>query len=267
MDYLKFCLFVILFFTHCKTPEKEASAESPILSEEIHTDDPYGDFETDYLTGRFDPVTHPDFVQIDSSYADRTGMYLRKDAYQAFESMYRMALQDDIHLQIRSATRNFEYQKGIWERKWTGETLIESGKDASLAYPDPVERAKMILKYSSMPGSSRHHWGTDIDLNSFENTWFEQGAGKILYAWLQQHAHKYGFCQPYTEKGPDRREGYEEEKWHWSYIPVAEQLTKLAKDNLKDQMISGFSGAETAGKIQVVKNYVLGINPECMVYQ
>src|SRR5678815_907985 len=61
----------------------------------------------DYVMGRFDPATRPDFVQIDSQYADKPGMYMRKDAYEAFKAMYRHAQHDGIQLQIKSATRNF----------------------------------------------------------------------------------------------------------------------------------------------------------------
>jgi len=58
--------------------------------------------------------------------------------------------------------------------------------------------------------------------------------------------------------------GYEEEKWHWSYLPLARKLTALAKAELKDEDISGFLGAETAPEIKVVERYVLGINPACL---
>ena len=190
-------------------------------------------------------------------------MYLRKDAYEAFIEMHEAAAKQGIDLVIRSAARNFDYQKGIWERKWTGETKIESGKDASVAYPDPKERALAILRFSSMPGTSRHHWGTDIDLNAFENSWFEAGEGKAVYDFLTTHAAGYGFCQPYTEKGEKRPNGYEEEKWHWSYMPIAKILTDYAETTLRDTMIGGFLGADVADEIQVVKNYVLGIALEC----
>ncbi|MDX1408064.1 MAG: M15 family metallopeptidase [Saprospiraceae bacterium] len=220
-------------------------------------------FSAAYIMGMFDPAEHPDFVLIDSLYADRPGLYLRLDAYTSFLEMHAAASQQDIDLQIRSATRNFAAQKGIWERKWTGETTIENGLDASIAYPDPVDRALAILRFSSMPGTSRHHWGTDIDLNAFENSWFESGEGLNVYTWLVGNAYKFGFCQPYSAKGPTRPDGYEEEKWHWSYLPVARVLTDLAADSLSNVQISGFLGSETAREIGVVEKYVLGINPVC----
>ena len=177
--------------------------------------------------------------------------------------MYDTAKSAGIDLQIRSAARNFKYQKGIWERKWRGDTKIENGKDASVAYPKPVDRARKILLYSSMPGTSRHHWGTDIDLNQFNNEWFQKGQGAILYNWLVENAGRFGFCQPYTKKDNLRPNGYEEERWHWTYMPVAQKLTALAKDSLQNEMISGFKGAETAKDVDMLQNYVLGIHPSC----
>ncbi len=178
--------------------------------------------------------------------------------------MYLEAKKDGVNLTIRSATRNFDYQKRIWERKWTGETKIENGKDASKAYPNARERALKILEFSSMPGTSRHHWGTDMDLNSFSNEYFEKGKGLKEYEWLITHAKDFGFCQPYSEKGNRRPFGYNEEKWHWSYLPIAKKLTDMAKDSMKDDLIKGFKGAETAKEIGVVKKYVLGINRDCL---
>lgn len=222
-----------------------------------------GGFTTDYIMGHFDPAQHPDFVQVDARYADREGLYLRRDTYEAFLRMREAAKKEGITLVIRSATRNFDYQKGIWERKWTGAQAIENGKDASKAYPDPKARALKILEYSSMPGTSRHHWGTDMDLNAFNNEYFGAGEGLKIYQWLTAHASEYGFCQPYSPKGDERPFGYNEEKWHWSYLPVALPLTALAKEKLKDDMIAGFQGAEVAEEIGVVEKYVLGINGEC----
>lgn len=217
-----------------------------------------------YVMGQFDPAEHPDFVPIETQYADRGGLYLHRDTYAAFLKMHAAAAQDDVNLLIRSATRNFQSQKGIWEAKWNGSRKIENGKDASVAYPDPKTRALKILEYSSMPSTSRHHWGTDIDLNNFTNEWFESGEGLKIYTWLQENAADYGFCQPYTEKGPARPNGYNEERWHWSYLPLAKPLTKQARRQLSNDMIEGFLGAEVAEDINVVQNYVLGINEGCL---
>lgn len=235
-----------------------------VSAAEVAVPTPQVEFSIEYLMGKFDPASHPDFTAVDKKYADGEGYLLRKDTYESFRKMWEAAQKDGITLTIVSATRNFDRQKAIWEGKWTGTRKIENGTNAAQKYPEPKTRALKILEYSSMPGSSRHHWGTDIDLNDLDNYTFEHGQGKVLYAWLKKHAHEYGFCQPYTAKGKDRSTGYNEEKWHWSYIPVAQQLTDLAAQRLTDDMITGFKGAETAVEIGIVEKYVLGINKNCL---
>lgn len=232
-------------------------------SVEIEVEPQKDSISIDYIMGKFDPAKHPDFVKIDTRYADKANLYLRKAAYESFLKMHAAAKADGVTLVIRSATRNFNYQKGIWERKWTGATKVKGGINLAKTTPADHTRALEILLYSSMPGTSRHHWGTDVDFNSFNNDYFSKGKGLKEYNWLVANAASYGFCQPYSPKGDNRPNGYEEEKWHWSYLPIAQPLTKVAKKQLKDNMISGFKGAETAAKIGVVDKYVLGINPDC----
>jgi len=128
-------------------------------------------FSSDYLMGKFNPKEHEDFVVIDKKYADIEGRLMRKEAYDAFIQMWNAAQEDGIHLTIISATRNFDYQKGIWERKWTGKTPLNGQTDAT-TIEDDNSRALAILEYSSMPGTSRHHWGTDIDINALNNNYF-----------------------------------------------------------------------------------------------
>lgn len=220
------------------------------------------DFSTSYLMGKFDPAQHPDFTAIAPAYASRGGMYLRKDAYAAFKAMHAAAKADGISLRIISATRPFHHQKSIWEAKWEGRRPV-NGQLLPPNPRDPLHRARLILMYSSMPGTSRHHWGTDIDLNDLNNSYFESGTGLKTYNWLVAHAAEYGYCQVYSAMGEERPSGYLEEKWHWSYLPIARQLTEQYAQKLTDADIDGFEGAETALEIGMVKHYVQGINPDC----
>jgi LAS superfamily LD-carboxypeptidase LdcB len=174
---------------------------------------------------------------------------MHKEAFKAFKTMYFDAKKCGIHLTILSATRNFDRQKSIWEKKWN----LAENKSLS-----PTERAKTILKYSSMPGSSRHHWGTDIDLNALNNEYFATAEGKAVYTWLLQHAEKYGFAQPYTAKSKGRT-GYEEEKWHWSYRPLSDPYLQAYNNSIKNEDLTGFSGSEQAVVLDVVGNFVNGI--------
>jgi LAS superfamily LD-carboxypeptidase LdcB len=222
-----------------------------------------GDYDINYIMGKFEPDKRKDFMEIPPIYVDRAGRYLRVEVFHAFKRMYEAAKKDGIKLKIISATRNFENQKTIWENKWTGRTLLEGNINAT-SFNKGSERAIQILKYSSMPGTSRHHWGTDIDINALENSYFESGVGKKEYDWLQSNGAKFGFCQTYTAMFSDRNTGYQEEKWHWTYMPISSKLTLLAKKILRDDMINGFLGSEAAIEIEVVEKYVLAISPKCI---
>ena len=241
---LFFIFLTILITFSCNPNETNSSeAELAVLSSEKvapqpEPQEPVFSVPMTYLMGKFDPKSHEDFIKIERQFADRDGMYLRKDTYAAFKKMHAAAASDGVNLVIRSATRNFQSQKRIWEAKWTGSRKIENGKDASKAYPDPKTRALKILEYSSMPSTSRHHWGTDIDLNSFNNEWFEQGEGLKIYNWLQANAANYGFCQPYSPKDQKRPNGYNEERWHWSYMPISKILTCLFLGRLQNKPVT-----------------------------
>lgn len=214
------------------------------------------------LMGKIDPATDPLFVAVESKFASRSGMFMHQEAYEAFKEMFAAAAADGINLVIVSAMRTFNHQRRIWNNKWNGRQVLEGNINAT-SIVDPVERAREILRFSAMPGTSRHHWGTDIDLNSLVNSYFESGQGKRVYEWLQQNAAKFGFCQPYTAHGTNRNGGYEEEKWHWSYKPVSELYLEVFNQSVAYEDITGFDGWETALRIGVIERYVIEINQEC----
>lgn len=217
----------------------------------------------DFILGRFDPVEHPSFSKIPSQHTDKQGIMMHTEALASYEKMTAAASEAGHKLIIRSAARNFNYQRSIWEAKWSGNRLLSSGINAAKDISDPTLRAKEIMKYSAMPGASRHHWGTDIDLNAFDNAYFESGKGKLIYEWLIANANEYGYYLVYTSKGDQRPTGYEEEKWHWTYKPISKYLTAFAREQLQDTTLTNFSGSETAPNLKVVSNYVLGIAPDC----
>jgi zinc D-Ala-D-Ala carboxypeptidase len=214
--------------------------------------------DKNYLLGKFDPAKHPQFSKLGDEHTQGSakGGYLRTETYEAFVKMSDAARKEGVELKIISATRNFDSQKRIWENKWEGRTLVE-GKNLTTV-KDPKERARLILLYSSMPSTSRHHWGTDMDLNSLENSYFESGQGLKIYQWLTNHASEYGFCQPYTSKVAGRT-GYEEEKWHWSYLPLSGIFLDDYNKKVTYKDIKGFAGSDVSSSINVIKNYVLGV--------
>lgn len=215
-----------------------------------------------YLIGDVDPASDPAFARIPQKYLGGSRVYGHKAAVEALVKMADAAAADGVTLKAVSAFRSFPDQKRIWEDKWTGRTLVEGGK-LPTTVPDPQARAKKILEFSSMPGTSRHHWGTDFDFNNLTNGYFASGKGKKEYDWLVAHAGEYGFCQPYSKKGAERPTGYEEEKWHWSYLPVATRYLAQYPGVVGYEHLEGFAGDDAAKQIGVIAGYVQGINPAC----
>lgn len=209
-----------------------------------------------FLMGKFQLNEHSNFVLADKKYHTKDKMYLQKQTLESFIKMSEAAEKDGINLTIVSGTRNFYSQKSIWERKY------KSNKAEALS---DIENIKKIMLWSSMPSTSRHHWGTDIDINGFEK-YFDGGNEKANkeYEWLVNNARKFGFCQVYTKKRDGKRKtGYNEEKWHWSYMPLSSDYLKKYKDLITYSDISGFSASEFAEELNIIEKFVFGISGEC----
>lgn len=205
--------------------------------------------DKNFLLGKFNPAKNDYFVEIPITYASRRGMYIQKEVLNSFVLMFNSAKSDGIDLKIVSATRSFYRQKEIWDKKWNRYDDL-----------DEYNRAIEILKYSSMPGTSRHHWGTDIDINSLSTEYFQSGNGLKEYLWLVENAERFGFCEPYKNKNEGKRTGYEDEPWHWSYFPLSKEYLKLYKMQITYDNIDGFEGCNIAKEIDVINNFVLGID-------
>lgn len=208
----------------------------------------------EFVLGKFDYRSDSTFAKVNIAYSTKV-IYLKSEAHKAFLDMADSAKVAGIQLKIISGTRNFYEQKAIWERKWEKHNNLK-----------PLQRALKILEYSSMPSSSRHHWGTDIDLNSLNNSYFNSGKGLAAYKWLTTHANSFGYYQVYTEKD-NNRTGYNLEKWHWSYLPLASKYLEFYNKRIINDDINNFSGFEQAQKVMIIKNYVNGISKKAKEYK
>jgi LAS superfamily LD-carboxypeptidase LdcB len=268
--------FLSVFLFSCNSENESISLAKSVQSQELKTFDnhdklvetaPNSDsiitkavkpknfekIEKNILLGKFDYKKDSNFSIVSSKYSSKT-IYLRKEVLQKFDQMYDAALKDGIKLVIISGTRSFNHQKYIWDRKWAKNILKM----------DSISAVKEIMKYSSMPSTSRHHWGTDIDLNSLENSYFEKGDGKKIFDWLVANAFKYGFHMTYDNQEETKRTGYKMEKWHWSYMPISKQFLIQFNEYVKCENISSFKGSKFAchPKVDVIKNFVNGINTD-----
>lgn len=148
------------------------------------------------------------------------GFKLRKEAYDAFIAMQSDAKKNDIIIKTVSSYRSFNHQNSIWERKYKRYT------SQGLTAEDTIEK---IIEYSTIPGTSRHHWGTDMDIvdanarqprNLLNPENFEINAcfGN-LKQWMDANSKNYGFYLVYTDKKD--RKGFNYEPWHYSYRPLS----------------------------------------------
>ena len=218
-----------------------------------------------YLMGKFDPAQRADFILVPEQNAiiGADKMYLRKETLDAFIQMATVAESEGIELKIASATRNFDSQQKLWNERWSQATVVEK-QNINTSNPDGFSVFKKILEYVAVPGTSRHHWGTDIDLNGANLAYFTTETGIREYMWLVKNAGTFGFCQTYRAREFDKRTGYNEEKWHWSYLPLAGIFTQDYKRLIKNEDINGFLGDEYVLGQDLVNQYALNINPECI---
>ena len=210
----------------------------------------------DFLRGMNNFSLDTTFVQMHPQYTSKRAPYnyLNRQVYEAFIQMYEAAKQDGIKLVIISGARSFITQKVVWNRIWK-----ESG------IPEGPARLKNRLRYSALPGCSRHHWGTDVDLNANRTDYWRTTTGKKVYEWLCENAHKFGFYQPYSAKGAVgsglRETGHEEEKWHWSYYPLASVYMNEFAQIMTEEDLKGFAGDKYISTLDVIENFVLGVAP------
>ena len=56
------------------------------------------------------------------------------------------------------------------------------------------------------------------------------------------------------------RTGYQEEKWHWSYWPLAKGYLRCYLDLSPEEAFSGFEGAAYSDSLGIIDRYVQGID-------
>jgi LAS superfamily LD-carboxypeptidase LdcB len=148
-----------------------------------------------------------------------------------------------IDLKVVSAFRDFERQLAIWNNKFLGTRPVSdaAGREIDVRALDPEARVAAILLWSALPGASRHHWGTDVDVIDLRaqppgyrallesHEYAPGGVYAQLTAWLDDNMAQFGFFRPYYTP----RRGVQPEAWHLSYAPLAEAaLRKFSRRTL-----------------------------------
>lgn len=153
-----------------------------------------------------------------------------------FLSLRRAALADGFELTPQSSFRDFSRQLTIWNGKFSGQRPMvdASGQPLDVSLLSPVQRVEAILSWSALPGASRHHWGTDVDLIDARATpsgylvqltpeeFAAGGPFAPLGKWLEANAARFGFFRPFRGV----LSGVRPEPWHFSFAPVAENARR-----------------------------------------
>ena len=117
---------------------------------------------------------------------------------------------DGVDLLVVSAYRTIEYQQQNFDNS------VQDRVDRGMSYDDAYADT---LAEVALPGESEHNAGLALDImceenqnmddDSFENT--------EAFAWLDQHAHEYGFILRYP-KGKQDITGIIYEPWHYRFV-------------------------------------------------
>ncbi len=162
------------------------------------------------------------------------GCGVHRELHTPLGQLVTAAAEAGFELRLASGFRSFQRQAQIWNAKAAGQRLLLDTSGQPLVSDDlsDCEKVYAILRWSMLPGASRHHWGTDIDvydaaavpadyrLQLTPDEYSPDGPFGPLNAWLEQcmaQGEAFGFVRPY---GVDRG-GVAPEPWHLSYSPLS----------------------------------------------
>lgn len=167
---------------------------------------------------------------------------IHREVLEPFFAVKAAAANAGIDLEIASGFRDFGAQLRIWNMKFRGERplLDVAGNVRNHARLDTSELIDGILCWSALPGASRHHWGTDIDVvdraampenyryRLVPEEYAPGGVFNTLNNWLSSNIARFGFYRPYAEY----RGGVNPEPWHLSFSPIATPALELLTPKL-----------------------------------
>ncbi|GEA49395.1 peptidase M15 [Vibrio inusitatus NBRC 102082] len=178
---------------------------------------------------------------------------VHKDVVSALLSLVTLAEKEGFKVAIASGYRDYERQRLIWNSKYLGlrPVLDSDGHILDAKSLSVEDRIHAILRWSALPGASRHHWGCDFDLYAHNllpsesklqlEPWeYLEGHQAPFYQWLLANTQQLGFFFPYSkDKG-----GVAIEPWHLSHQRTSsaalKQLTQsILTEALEQNPIEG----------------------------
>ena len=162
--------------------------------------------------------------------------YLHTNIVNDFVALQSAAASAGFDLCIASSFRDFNRQSAIWNAKFSNKRVVlnKAQQAVELNSLSDIEKCTAIMLYSALPGASRHHLGTDLDIfdkravsNDYElqltpDEYQHGGPFAELSQWLDTHLAEFGFYRPYQHD----LGGVAPELWHISHIAQSEQLMR-----------------------------------------
>ena len=149
-----------------------------------------------------------DLVNISLQYA-YAGHKIKKEANDAYVSMWHEAKDNGIQLIVNSSYRSYAEQKDIYDSY-----IIKYGQ-------------KKTDEMAAKPGYSEHQSGLVIDVFEINNQKTSTFKNSPAYEWLKNNAYNFGFIERYPEN-KENITGYSFESWHWRY--VGKDVAKIIHD-------------------------------------
>ena len=187
---------------------------------------------------------------------------LHKQSLKYLQVLELEAQQAGFDLAIASAWRNFDRQLTIWNEKATGKRAVldDLGQALDIHTLSDEQLMWKILRWSALPGASRHHWGTDFDVYCRKSlpqgyrlqlSREETDASGVLgpfHAWLDEHLEQsLDFFRPYQQPFG----GVAPEPWHLSCAPLSKPFQELLSEGLIKERIEA---SDIALKAVILKN-------------
>ena len=162
--------------------------------------------------------------------------YLHTNIVNDFVALQSAAASAGFDLCIASSFRDFNRQSAIWNAKFSNKRVVlnKAQQAVELNSLSDIEKCTAIMLYSALPGASRHHLGTDLDIfdksavsDDYElqltpDEYQHGGPFAELSQWLDTHLAEFGFYRPYQHD----LGGVAPELWHISHIAQSEQLMR-----------------------------------------
>ncbi|WP_048748857.1 M15 family metallopeptidase [Aggregatibacter segnis] len=212
----------------------------------------------DMLTGK----SREHLVNLPTPYSPHH--FLQAEAAKAFQGLQQSAVKNGFNLQPASSFRDFARQQLIWNGKFNGERKVhdDAGNALDLSRLDDWQKSQAILRWSALPGASRHHWGTEIDI--FDPDLLPQGQSLQLEPWeyekggyffelsefLIENLPHFDFNLPFMQMPAEKKIG--REPWHISYMPLAEKAKQLFSAEV---LLQAWEKEEIGGKATLQQHF------------